>query len=63
MQDQKYLKSQKISKETEDYIIVELRTNDEMEIIPLVQRWMPHVKVLEPKYIHEKILENIRQYS
>jgi predicted DNA-binding transcriptional regulator YafY len=59
----KYLKSQRIIEETEDYIIVELITNDDMEIIPLVQRWLPHVKVLEPKYIHEKILKNIAKYS
>ena len=59
----KYLKSQKIIERTEEYIIVELSTNDEMEIIPLVQRWLPYIKVLEPKYIHEKILKNIASYT
>ncbi len=59
----KYLKSQRIVKETEDYIIVELMTNDDMEIIPLVQRWLPHVKVLEPQSLNEKILNNLKLYQ
>jgi len=58
----KYLKSQRIIEETEEYLIVELSTNDDMEIIPLVQRWLPHIKVIEPKYLHDKILANLAQY-
>lgn len=59
----KYLKSQRIVEEREDSIIVELSTNDDMEIIPLVQRWLPHIKIIEPKRLHDKILANLAQYT
>ena len=36
-------------------------TND-MEIIPLVKYWLPHIKVLEPQGIIEKIEKDLVQY-
>jgi predicted DNA-binding transcriptional regulator YafY len=58
----KFLKSQKILKCIDENLIVEFSINDDMEIIPLVQMWMPHLKVLEPLRIHEKIMRNIEKY-
>ncbi len=34
----------------------------EMEIVPLVKYWMPHVRVIEPQYIADRIREDINAY-
>jgi len=34
----------------------------EMEILPLIQQWVPHVKVIEPMSLHAKIIENFKVY-
>jgi len=39
-----------------------VKITHEMEIIPLVKYWIPHVKVLEPAWIKEKIEDDIRGY-
>ncbi len=33
-----------------------------MEIIPLIQQWIPHLKVIEPLRIKEKIEENLKLF-
>lgn len=58
-----YLKSQKIITEKNDKLIVEFRINDEMEIIPLIQMWLPYIKIIEPKRLHNRILENLKLYK
>jgi predicted DNA-binding transcriptional regulator YafY len=57
-----YLKSQKIITEKDNKLIVEFTINDDMEIIPLVQMWLPHIKIIEPKRLNDKILENLELY-
>ncbi len=37
-------------------------TND-MEIIPLIKYWMPHLKVIEPKTLDDKIQKDINLYQ
>lgn len=41
---------------------ITLKITHEMEIIPIVQYWMPNMRVLEPVWIHEQILENVKRY-
>ena len=36
-------------------------TND-MEIMPLVKYWMPHIQILKPKRINDLILSDLEQY-
>ena len=62
-QAKKYLKSQEIIKTTENGLIVQFKINDEMELIPLIQRWIPHVKVIEPQSLKNRILKNINAYQ
>jgi predicted DNA-binding transcriptional regulator YafY len=57
-----YLKSQKIITEKDNKLIVEFTINDDMEIIPLVQMWLPHIKIIEPKRLNDRILENLELY-
>ncbi len=40
-----------------------VKVTHEMEIIPIVQYWMPNMRVIEPEWVHEKILENIKKYN
>ncbi|MEA2018870.1 MAG: WYL domain-containing protein, partial [Campylobacterota bacterium] len=35
---------------------------DEMEIIPIVKYWLPHLRVLEPVWISEMIDEDLEVY-
>ncbi len=59
----KYLKSQKIAEERPNGdLILHFRINNDMEIIPLVKKWIPHLKVLSPKKLDERIREEISVY-
>ncbi|MCK4441334.1 MAG: WYL domain-containing protein [Sulfurovaceae bacterium] len=59
----KYLKSQKLLKtlENED-ILVSYEIYHELEIIPIIQRWIPHIQVIEPLELKEKIVKNIEEF-
>jgi len=62
-QNKKYLKSQKVTEILENRdILVVYEINNDMEIIPIIQRWIPFVRVIEPLRIKEKIEENIRLF-
>ena len=59
----KYLKSQKIAEEKPNGdLILHFRINNDMEIKPLIRRWLPHLKVLSPKRLDESIKEEIETY-
>ena len=59
----KYLKSQRIVEQTENNdLIIEYTINDEMEIIPIIQMWLPNLKVISPKWIDDKIIEHCKKY-
>ena len=58
-----HLKSQRIVGKIEDDLLVEFTINDEMEIIPLVQMWMPNIQIIEPQYLQDKILDNLENYK
>jgi predicted DNA-binding transcriptional regulator YafY len=62
-QAKKYLKSQKIKEQLKNGdILVSYEISNDMEIIPLVQQWMPLVHVVEPLRIEEKIELNIKNF-
>ena len=59
----KYLKNQRVIKYFDDgSIYIEFIVTDDMEIIPLIQQWIPHLKVIEPLRIKEKIEENLKLF-
>lgn len=39
-----------------------IKITDEMELIPIVKYWIPHLKVLEPLWIGEMIKEDLQSY-
>ena len=62
-QNKKYLKSQKVIKTLErGDVLVCYEISHDMEIIPIIQRWMPFAKVVEPLRIQEKIEENMKLF-
>ena len=57
-------KAQKIIDDQEDgTLIVTLPITHEMEIIPIVKYWMPHIRILEPEWIAERIDRDVREYQ
>ena len=56
-------KAQKIMGEKEDgTLTITLPITHEMEIIPIVKYWMPHIRLLEPEWIREMIDDDVRMY-
>jgi predicted DNA-binding transcriptional regulator YafY len=59
----KFLKSQKlIEVEPNGDLILSYRINNPMEIIPLVKRWLPHLRVISPDSVDKRIREEIGAY-
>lgn len=59
----KYLKSQRLLKELENGdVLVQYEITHDMEIIPIVQQWIPFIQVVEPLSLREKIVENIEEF-
>jgi len=58
----KYLSSQKIIEENDKGLIVTFEINNEMEIIPLIKTWIPHIKVISPKSLKDRLEKEIRMY-
>ena len=58
-----HLKSQKILERDKDgNLIVSYKINNEMEIAPLVKKWIPHIKVISPKKLDDFIKNDINRY-
>ena len=58
-----YLKSQRMVKKYENGdSLFEFMITDDMEIMPLIQQWIPHLKVIEPIRIKEQIEEKMRAF-
>jgi len=39
-----------------------VKITDEMEIIPIVKYWLPHLRIIEPTWIYEMIVEDLESY-
>ena len=58
-----YFPLQKITKENKDgSLILECKIAKEEEILPTIFHWLPYVKVLEPKWLDDKVRETLKQY-
>ena len=58
----KHLKSQEIIEESETTLTLKYQITSEMEILPLVKRWIPHIKIISPDSIKKKLKEDIELY-
>ena len=62
-ENKKYLKSQEILETLENgNLLIKYKVTQEMEIEELVKRWIPFVKVIEPKSLKEKIDSDLKKY-
>lgn len=58
-----YFPLQKITKENKDgSLILECKIAKEEEILPTIFHWLPHIKVVEPKWLDDIIREILKQY-
>jgi len=48
--------------EQNDNLIVTTRVSYEDEILKIVRYWMPHIKILEPISLQEKLEDSLKQY-
>jgi predicted DNA-binding transcriptional regulator YafY len=39
-----------------------LKVTHEMEIIPTIMQWIPHIKVLEPEWLRNKVVQRVTEY-
>jgi len=59
----KYLLSQKIVKEKEDgTLILSFSVTQEVEMMDLIKRWIPYMKVISPLSLHEKIVADLKKF-
>lgn len=59
--NKKFLSSQ-IILENKDDLIVSFKVTNSMEILPLVKKWLPNIKIVSPKEIKEQFEEELREY-
>jgi len=58
-----FLPSQKTLKEKEDgTLVLSFRVTQEMEMEELVKKWLPHMRVISPLSLKEKIESDLREY-
>lgn len=58
-----YFPLQKITKENKDgSLILECKIAKEEEILPTIFHWLPHIKVMEPKWLDNTIRGILKQY-
>jgi len=61
--EKRFLSSQKIISHAENGdILLSFEINNDMELIPLIKMWIPHLKVLSPKRLDKKIKEELKLY-
>lgn len=62
--ERKPFKGQSIQgKDNDGSIEIVIQITDEMEILPIVQWYLPHIRILEPEWMNEILMEKIRQYT
>jgi predicted DNA-binding transcriptional regulator YafY len=62
---QNYFPCQKIIKQTKKFFIIETKVCEEsnfMEVIPIIMRFLPDIKVLQPKELSTRIKNTIKSY-
>ena len=59
----KFLPSQRVLQTNDDgSLLIAFRVTQEMEMQELVKKWIPHMRVIEPLSLKEKIEDDLRRY-
>ena len=61
-ENKKYLKSQEVKKQDDGSLLLTFKVTQEMEIEELIKKWIPHVKVIEPLSLKDKIESDLKSY-
>lgn len=56
------LPNQTILKRTSDKLILQTKVSYDEEILKVVRYWIPNIKIIEPEYLQEKLLNELRLY-
>ncbi len=56
------LANKKIVEQNEKYLIVSTKVSYDDEILKIVKYWLPYIKILEPKYLKEKLQNVLKEY-
>ena len=57
----KFLSSQKII-ENKEYLTLSFEITNDMEILSLVKKWLPNIKIISPKTLKDKFNEELKSY-
>lgn len=58
-----FLKSQKIIETKENgNILVSYKVTQELEVEELIKKWIPHVKVIQPKFLKDKLQNEMKEF-
>jgi len=58
----KHLRSQETIKRGEDGLTLRFQITNDMEILPLIKRWIPHIKIISPNSLKEKLRKELNVY-
>jgi len=58
----KFLKSQEIKELENGNLLVTYTITQDLELEELIKKWLPHLKVIEPKSLKKKIEDELREY-
>lgn len=54
--------TQKIIKQNENGMIISVTVSHEMEILPVIKRWLPDIKIIEPKSLNISLKNILEEY-
>jgi predicted DNA-binding transcriptional regulator YafY len=43
-------------------MVISVEITDDMEVIPVVKYWLPHIRVISPAHIAEEIHTQLQRY-
>ncbi|MCD8213165.1 MAG: WYL domain-containing protein [Campylobacter sp.] len=58
----KILPNQKIISQDESALVVSTNVSYDDEILRIVKYWLPFIRIIEPKYLQEKLLNTLKEY-
>lgn len=54
--------TQKVIKQDENGLVISVTVSHEMEILPVIKRWLPDIKVLEPQSLNASLKSMLEEY-
>lgn len=58
----KIFPNQTVLKQNQSTLVIKTKISYDEEILRIVQYWLPHITIIEPEYLQEKLLQNLHGY-